>query len=151
MEYIINFIQENYTYILFIFIIIIIVFGLLIFINIKGINLNPPKTNSKLIQEVTVETFTEHSFTDTEENLEKLQLQPSESFCKSYLGNSSQLEPACNQLTETNCSQTNCCVYINKGKNGKCVAGDIHGPTYKTDNNGTLITLDTYYYLGKQY
>ena len=38
-----------------------------------------------------------------------------------------------------------CCVY----GNGKCVAGDISGPTYKTDKDGKLITMDSYYYLGK--
>jgi hypothetical protein len=69
----------------------------------------------------------------------------SENFCESYLGNSIELEKACNQLTESNCADVRCCVYGNE----KCVAGDINGPTYKTDKDGKLITMDSYYYLGK--
>jgi len=141
---IIDFFKQNY---LNIFIVVFLVFGLLVVISIKDINLNVPKPPTKLVQEVTVETFTEHSLNDSSENIEQLKLQPSESFCQSYLGNSAALEPACNQLTETNCAQTNCCVYTN----GKCVAGDINGPTYKTDTNGKMITMDTYYYLGKKH
>ena len=66
-------------------------------------------------------------------------------FCESYLENSGELEKACNQLTTSNCANVNCCVF----NNGKCAAGDINGPTYKTDKDGKLITMDTYYYLGK--
>jgi hypothetical protein len=69
-----------------------------------------------------------------------------ENFCESYLGQTIELEKACNQLTKTNCGQVKCCVY----GNGKCVAGDMNGPTYKTDKDGKLITMDSYYYLGKR-
>ena len=81
------------------------------------------------------------------ENIEKMKLNPAISFCESYLGNSQELEGACNQLTESNCAQTPCCVYEDSS-NSKCVAGGIHGPTYKTDKDGKLITMDSYYYLG---
>jgi hypothetical protein len=56
-----------------------------------------------------------------------------------------ELEKACNELTESNCADVRCCVYGNE----KCVAGDISGPTYRTDKEGKLITMDSYYYLGK--
>jgi hypothetical protein len=138
MNDIINFIKENYLNIL---IIVFIVLTLLVIINLKGINLNPPKPESKLIQEVTVETF------ESDINVEQMKLQPSDSFCESYLGKSAELEVECNKLTESNCAETSCCVFYN-GSN-KCVAGSINGPTYKTDKDGKLLTMDSYYYQGR--
>jgi hypothetical protein len=122
MSQIIDFIRENLSMIM---LIVFVVFGLLLIINIKDIDLNPPKPESKLVQQVTVETFTTSTNSFTEDNIV---LQPSDSFCKSYLGNSSELNVSCGLLTETNCSKTSCCVYTNN----KCVAGDKqNGPTYK--------------------
>lgn len=135
MSEIVEFIKENIKEIV---IIIIVVLFLLVLINIKGVDLNEPKPESKLIQQVTVETFVSN-------DEEKPMLSSSEIFCESYLGNSVDLEKGCNQLTESNCGEVKCCVY----GNGKCVAGDIYGPTYKTDKDGNLITMDSYYYLGK--
>ena len=120
-------------------IVVFMVIFLLVLINIKGLDLNAPKPVSKLVQEVTVETFV------TDENIQKLMSSSSELFCESYLGNSVELEKSCNELTESNCADVKCCVY----SNGKCVAGDTNGATYKTDKDGKLITMDSYYYLGK--
>jgi len=145
MSEIVDFIKENFKMII---LIVIVVLLLLVIINIKGIDLNEPKPESKLVQEVTVETFEQNSMQDSQENIEKMKLNMSNSFCESYLGNSQELEGACNQLTKTNCAQTSCCVFTNNKDSGKCVAGGIHGPTYKTDKDGKLITMDSYYYLG---
>jgi predicted negative regulator of RcsB-dependent stress response len=145
MSEIVDFIKENFKMII---LIVIVVLLLLVFINIKGIDLNEPKPESKLVQEVTVETFEQNSMQDSQENIEKMKLNMSNSFCESYLGNSQELEGACNQLTKTNCAQTSCCVFTNNKDSSKCVAGGIHGPTYKTDKDGKLITMDSYYYLG---
>jgi len=139
MSEIVDFIKENVKGIV---IIVVVVLFLLVMINIKGIDLNAPKPESKLVQQVTVESF---AIDDSDENIKKMMSGPSEIFCESYLGNSEELEKSCNQLTESNCSEVKCCVY----GNGKCVAGDINGATYKTDKEGKLITMDTYYYLGK--
>jgi hypothetical protein len=138
MSEIVDFIKENVKEIV---IIVVVVLFLLVLINIKGVDLNAPKPESKLVQQVTVETFS----IDSEENIKKMMASSSENFCESYLGNSIELEKACNQLTDSNCADVRCCVY----GNGKCVAGDINGPTYKTDKDGKLITMDSYYYLGK--
>lgn len=145
MSEIADFLKENSQMIM---LIVIVVLGLLVIINIKGIDLNSKKPESKLVQEVTVETLDTMegtSMQDSIENIEKMKLNLADSFCESYLGNSQELEAACNQLTETSCAQTKCCVF----GNAKCVAGDLQGPTYKTDKDGKLITMDTYYYLGK--
>jgi hypothetical protein len=138
MSEIVDFIKENIKEIV---IIVVVVLFLLVLINIKGVDLNAPKPESKLVQQVTVETFS----IDSEENIKNLMASPSENFCESYLGNSAELEKACNELTESNCADVKCCIY----GNGKCVAGDVSGPTYKTDKEGKLITMDSYYYLGK--
>jgi hypothetical protein len=137
------FVRENYLNILFI---VFFVFGLLILFHILGINLNAPKPDTHLIQQVTVETFA-----PSYENLDDLKMMPNESFCQTYLGNSAELEPACNQLTETNCANVSCCVFMKNGKGGKCVAGDSMGPTYKTDNDGKEIKMNGFHHLGKQY
>lgn len=134
---IINFIKENFKVII---IIVIVLLFLLVLINIKGINLNEKKIHSKLVQKVTVETF--DSTNDI--NLDKI-MGKTNTFCESYLENSGELEKACKQLTKSNCANVTCCVF----NNGKCAAGDINGPTYKTDKDGNLITMDSYYYLGK--
>jgi hypothetical protein len=143
MSEIVDFLKENSQMII---LIVIVVLGLLVLINIKGIDLNPPKPESKLVQEVTVETL---DMMDKTLSNEKINVNLATSFCESYLGNSQELEGACNQLTETNCSQTSCCVFSRTSEIGKCVAGDLNGPTYNTDKDGKLITMDTYYYLGK--
>jgi hypothetical protein len=76
---------------------------------------------------------------------------PESSFCEVYKGKSDALEEKCNTLTTSTCNLTSCCVYMKpKSGLGKCVAGDIHGPTYKTDSAGNLITADSYYYQNKQ-
>ena len=143
MSEIVDFIKENAQEIV---IIVVVVLFLLVLINIKGVDLNEPKPESKLVQQVTVETFTTQ---DSEENIQKMMSGSSENFCESYLGNSEELEKACNQLTESNCGEVKCCVFGKTGENGKCVAGGLDGPTYKTDKDGKLITMDSYYYLGK--
>jgi hypothetical protein len=139
---ILEFIKENLKVII---IIVVVLLFLLVLINIKGINLNETKIESKLVQKVTVETFDSKSNSTSDINLDKI-MDKNNTFCESYLGNSVELEKACKQLTQSNCADIKCCVF----NNGKCAAGDINGPTYKTDKDGKLITMDTYYYLGKK-
>ena len=138
---IVEFIKENLNVII---IIVVVLLFLLVLINIKGINLNEKKTESKLVQKVTLETFDSSIDSQFDINLDKI-MGKKNTFCESYLGNSVELEKACEQLTTSNCADIKCCVF----NNGKCAAGDINGPTYKTDKDGKLITMDTYYYLGK--
>ena len=54
MSEIVNFIKENYVSIA---VLVSVIFSLLIIISIIGWNLNPPKPELKLVQQVTVETF----------------------------------------------------------------------------------------------
>jgi hypothetical protein len=139
-----EFLNNNY---LNIGIIILVVVGLLVIISIKGINLNTPVPPTHLVQTVTVETF----YPEVNEDMDQLKLLPAQGFCASLEGTTAPLEQSCNELTQDNCAEVGCCVYMRNGLKGKCVAGSSKGPTYKTDPNGQMITADRYYYLGKCY
>jgi len=89
---------------------------------------------------------------NAEKELENMKMDtPESSFCEIYKGKSDALEEKCNTLSTSTCNLTSCCVYMKpKSGLGKCVAGDVRGPTYKTDSKGNLITSDSYYYQNKQ-
>ena len=150
---IVNFIKENYVSIA---VIISVIFALLIIISIREWDLNPPKPESKLIQEVVVETFlndnnNETNATEIAKEMKAMKLNPSDSFCESHLGKSAELEKSCEQLTQDGCAQTTCCVWTQSSDTSKCRAGNIDGPTFKKDARGNLISMDTYYYQGTKH
>ena len=142
MSQFVEFIKENYVSIA---ILVSVIFALLIIISIIGWNLNPPKPESKLIQQVTVETFINDDQNNIIKELDNLKLGLSDSFCESHLGNSAKLDESCGYLTEDGCQQTNCCIWTKSTNNKeKCMAGDKNGPTY-TDN---LKTMTSYHWQG---
>ncbi len=139
MTEIVDFIKENYVSIA---VLVSIIFSLLIIISIIGWNLNPPKPELKLVQQVTVETFDTFDKNNIIKELDNLKLNFSDSFCQSHLGNSAKLEQSCVQLTQDGCQQTKCCVWAKSTNNTeKCMAGDKNGPTYT--NNLHLFTFQT--------
>jgi len=151
MSEIVDFIKENYISIA---VIILVVFALLIIISIREWDLNPPKPESKLIKQVVVETFEPQNMekpnNDELDEINNLKLNPSDSFCESHLGNSAKLDTSCSQLTQGNCFETKCCVWLESGSDGKCAAGSKDGPTYIKDKDGNLITMDSYYFQGRK-
>ena len=121
------------------------IFSFLVIINILGINLNTVPPPTKLIQEVTVESFENpQEKLDMIQEVKNMKLFPIDSFCESYVGKSSDLEGACERLTKDICLETNCCVYTGSDK---CVAGSKSGPTYLKNNEG----IDHYYYQNKKF
>ena len=138
----IEFIQNDYLYII---LAVVFIFGILVFIHIKNLTFNKYINPPKLIQEITVETMQN---IDILNESSKLNINPSSGFCESYLENTSELESACNKLTQKRCLETDCCVYTNSLK---CSAGSSDGPTYKTDTDGKMINYDHYYYKNKCY
>jgi hypothetical protein len=149
MSEIVVFIKENYVSIA---VITSIIFTLLIIISIIGWNLNPPKPELKLVQQVTVEAF-DNLIIDNQNSdknniikeIYNLKLNPSDSFCQSHLGKSDKLEQSCDQLSHDGCQQTKCCIWSQLTNNTeKCMAGDKNGPTY-TNN---LKTMSSYYWQG---
>jgi hypothetical protein len=131
MNEIILFFKENYISIA---VIVSVVFTLLIIISIREWDLNPPKPDSKLVQSITVETFSSGVVdkevllkTEIMKEIQSLNLSPMDSFCQSHLGNSAKLQESCGQMTQEGCAQTKCCIL----SEGKCVAGSAkHGPTF---------------------
>ena len=128
-----TFIMNNYLDIIFF---IVFTFLFLAISQLKwnfNSNISPPK----LIQQVTLETM---------DNMD-LNIHPISSFCESFLGDASNLEPACNRLTQESCSKTSCCVYTDVNK---CVAGSKHGPTFKSDKDGNPINNSFFYHLNEK-
>ena len=73
---------------------------------------------------------------------------PNSSFCRIYSKTPANLEHACKGLTSVNCKTMDCCVLVN---NTKCAAGGINGPTYKSNDSGQPMQIDSYYYKNKCY
>ena len=63
-------------------------------------------------------------------------------FCKTNVGNSTNLNGKCGQLTSDNCKATTCCVWTS---DQKCLVGGSDGPTFNTENGKTK-KLDYYYF-----
>ena len=143
MNEFIAFIKENYISIA---VIVSIIFVLLLIISIREWDLNPPKPDSKLVQEVVVETFSLDQ--DLTKEITDLKLGSTDSFCQSHLGKSAELETSCGQLTDEGCGQTTCCVLTVGSDENRCKAGDKNGPTFQKDKDGNLISMDAYYYQG---
>jgi len=70
-----------------------------------------------------------------------------EDICKKYQGDYGKINEKCNRLSNENCKIPSCCVLLN---DSKCAAGNIHGPTYLTEQ-GKSIDYDYYHYKGKCY
>ena len=115
-------------------------------------------TTQKITQTVTVETFEPMDNNGTglgtglSTNLpQDTDFSGANSFCEAHMGNSPGLNVACKGLTDENCSSSSCCVLV-QGQNGNtCMAGGVNGPTFNTDATGNMISMDAYYYEGKQY
>lgn len=70
-------------------------------------------------------------------------------FCHRYKNDQIKLETECNKLSNDTCASVSCCVLM--GGN-KCVSGDEHGPTLKSNYTDPLVKdKDVYYYQGKCY
>ena len=64
----------------------------------------------------------------------------SDDICLKYSGDSVELNKKCNALSLSNCSIPNCCILVN---GVKCVAGNVNGPMYLTENG---MDIDSQYY-----
>ena len=112
--------------------VVILIFGIIAAIQLLGINLREPQ-ESHVEKIVTVEAYN---------NMHA-------NFCETYREKRNELEEKCNELTKKNCLATSCCVYANIDGSEKCMSGSKHGPTYRTNDDGTNKQLDYYYYKNK--
>ena len=67
--------------------------------------------------------------------------------CKTYMGDYKTINEKCNALANSNCTILPCCVLLN---GNKCVAGDVNGPTFLTDQ-GNAVDYKYYIHKGKTY
>ena len=67
--------------------------------------------------------------------------------CAANAGDYETIDKMCKQLSNDNCTLPSCCILLN---GTKCVAGNINGPTYLTDQ-GHTIDYFYYYYKNKCY
>ena len=76
-----------------------------------------------------------------------------DSFCRFYDSNDSaqDLNDGCDKLAKGHCTNIKCCVWGKKNDESKCYAGDKTGPTFKSDNQGNKMDVDSYYYMNKCY
>jgi len=159
----IDFISQNYMMIV---LTVLSILGLLVYISIYNINLDPPKPNTKLAQSVTVETFEPNivdagiksglsEFNGTNDNdVEEEPIKDGVSnFCDKYSSSPEQLKTACNNISEATCQNLDCCALISGSGTNTCVAANKYGPMVRTlsDENGTMVTMDYYYYQGTKY
>ena len=79
---------------------------------------------------------------------DSLSTNKADAFCKSNSSSSNSLNQKCNQLTNSNCGLTSCCVWTS---DQKCVVGGSGGPTFNSDDKGKTKNLDYYYYQNKCY
>ena len=106
-------------------------------------------TSSEDDNQVTHE-FTIEGFDGSDDEDIKLDVDP----CKKHGNDLGKVEAYCRSLTEGNCKLSNCCVYAFNSEDesdGKCVAGDKDGATFKEDDNGDDLNFDYYYYKNKKY
>ena len=136
-----EYLRENMSYILLVTIVII---GILLYFDMIGFDLNPPKDRS-VDKVVTIETFGN--------NIHK---RVKDGFCETHKNDNHALEKDCNTFNEKNCKASGCCVWAKmKGDASKqastCVAGNKHGPIFRTDDSGKRLDVDYYYYDNKCY
>ena len=171
-----DFIYENYKFIIAIALSII---GLLVFISVKGIKFNEPKLNTNLVQTVTIESFDNNIVDDslksglvdynqqpalgslyksgTDTGVDYTQIIPLDgqsNFCQKYKNSPKELQQACKNISNSTCQNLPCCALIGSGEDDTldtCVAANQNGIIFKTDPNGTLISMDHYYYQGEKY
>lgn len=166
MSNFINFITENY---IIITITVLSIIGLLVYISVYNINLDPPKSNSKLSQVVTVETFSsnivdegiEGGLTEFKSNMpgvgidytQILQTDGASNFCDKFSSSPENLKTACNNISDSTCQNLPCCSLISASGTNSCVGANKYGPMVKSipGEDGTMIPMDSYYYQGNKY
>jgi len=111
----------------------IIIVGTMVLFSIIGFDLTPIE-DKQIEKIVDIEAFDSMNTTG---------------FCKSYEGNTDDLQKNCALLTRENCLATSCCVYAKMDGKEQCHAGDIHGPIFKRNEFGKTKDIDYYYFRNK--
>ena len=113
----------------------ILILGLMVFFSIIGFDLTP--VQDKQIEKVV--------------DIEAFDSMASTGFCKSHEGDRKSLQESCSKLSKDNCLATSCCVYAKMQGKEQCHSGDIHGPTFRRNEQGKTHDIDYYYFRHKCY
>ena len=132
---IIDYFSENIDDIIIISLIII---TLLVIFSMLNINFNS-NTNKHIEKVVTIENL--------ENNQSKKGTPFEKAFCDLNKLEPHNLDASCNELNESNCNSTGCCIWLN-GK--KCVAGDKKGPTFLGSESEPL-KINHYHYKNQRF
>jgi hypothetical protein len=136
---------------------------LLVFVVLHNIDFSPNSDSERILKKQIVIEGLDVKGIDKDEKGDKekndLMKKVKGGFCAKYMGKTHELEPMCNELSDTHCKSSACCVLLKSGggvdananASSKCVAGDKHGPTYHNDDNGMDMNFDYYYYQNKCY
>ena len=129
-------------------IVVIIIIGALVYQQIMyvqhGIDITGSGRSGKPSQTVIVESFdTANANASDSDSLLNA------GFCKMHLGNPTELETACSNLSKNSCTATSCCVWSSMDSKESCGAGNQHGPIFKNRANGVPKTVDYYYFENK--
>ena len=108
----------------------------MLLINMNNWNMETRKGNGEVIKELRVE------------GLENIESDATKSFCEKYQKDPIELNKQCGKFDKDSCDIPNCCVWLN-GKS--CVAGDINGPTFTSDDDMKDIDIKYYKHQGKCY
>lgn len=111
--------------------VVVVLLIVMMIINIYNIDMNPIKGEGKTVREVTI--------------VEGFDPDGSSSFCKKYQSNPHELHKQCQKFDKNACNIPQCCILLN-GTN--CVAGNKHGPTFYTDDDGKDIDIGYYHHQG---
>ena len=124
------------------------ILGIVMLLTLNHIETNP-KNNRKMKNMKTIENMENKHLPDYDTEYKEVTEDSHASFCKDNMKDGAELEKKCNNLPSSTCTNMSCCVLAND--TNKCLAGDAQGPTFRTDTDGKLITVDTYYYMKKCY
>ena len=113
----------------------ILIIGIMVFFSIIGFDLTP--VEDKQIEKVV--------------DIEAFDSMASTGFCKNHEGDRKSLQESCSKLTKDNCVATSCCVYAKMKGKEQCHSGDIHGPTFRRNEQGKTHDIDYYYFRHKCY
>lgn len=138
-------------------IVVVIIIGALVYQEIMKLQQTNDITENNAIASASSTNNKSNSRTVVVETFDNMDDSKSESidtmmkagFCKSHLGNPTELETECQKLSKHSCTATSCCVWASMNSTESCVSGNANGPIFKNGTVESPKTLDYYYFEDK--
>ena len=139
-----NFFKDNFEYIT---IGSILLFSLLVIFSILKIDfkeLSSDPSGNKTGRVVTIESMDNSKDEEQDSSNESFDA----TFCRKHGSEPHKLNETCNTFNKEGCNSTSCCVWVKQDDGEECVAGNIHGPTFRGTEDSQE-NLHFYYYKGE--